>query len=297
MRVKNLIIDGTNIEFRIFYVSKELKMTNEAGEQTSCVYKFLASVKNLIEQFNPDDVYFAWDRRLTWPSTNFRQTLLEDQYKAGRVKPPDIDEMYAQEVKLIEGLEMLGCKHMFPNTLEADDVVAWLARNLEGPNVIVSVDHDLLQLIDDKNSMYDLKSTVTKNNFTEEVGVEPQFFKLYKAIMGDTSDNIPGIPGYGKVRSRKLAQQWSTANVTEDVRKIVERNLKLIDLDYGYVVQPEELKSYKDQFEYLKGVKGDINKFKEFCQRNGFTKYVENFSEWKHLFDRNKLVELINANF
>ena len=295
MRVKNLIIDGTNLEFRVFFISKQIKMVNNAGEQISCVYRFLTTYKNLVDQFNPDNVYCAWDRKLDRNSRNFRQELLADQYKAGRVKPPDVDEMYEQEIKLIEGLEMLGCKHMFPNALEADDVVAWLATKLDGPNVIVSVDNDLLQLVNEKNSVYNLKKLITLDNFLREIGVNIEHFKLYKAIKGDISDNIPGIPGFGTVRARKLAANWKNINITESLKNIVERNLKLIDLNYGYTAQPEEVTSYENQFRYLTGLHGNIDKFKDYCEKNGFIEYLKRFNDWKHMFNRNKLVDLISA--
>lgn len=293
MQYQNLIIDGTNLEFRIFYVAKNMKTMNASGEQTSCIFRFLLSFRDLVERFKPDNIYACWDKKLTWPSTNFRKEILIDKYKAGRVKPDDIEEMYEQEIKLVEILESLGVKNIFPNVLEADDVIGWLSKKLDGTKLIVSVDQDLLQLVDDNTSIYTLKKIINKQNFEVETGVPLKDYKLYKAIKGDTSDNISGLPGYGVVRSRKLASQWDSSNVSEEFKNIVERNLKLVDLDYGFKIQPDEEEAYKKQFE--KEVEPDIDKFKTLCERYEFTTYLENLKDWEHIIKRNNIVNLINT--
>lgn len=294
MQIDNLIIDGTNLEFRIFYISRNIKLTNNAGEQTGCIFKFLQTFYNLVEKFNPTNVYAAWDKKLTRPSTNFRKDILIDQYKAGRVKPPDIDEMFDQEVKLIEILETLGVKSIFPNVLEADDVCAWLSHTLPGKNVVVSVDQDLLQLITPNTSVYNLKELITYENFEDKKGLKPEQYVLYKAIKGDTSDNIIGLDGYGEVRSKKLAVSWNETNVSEDLKQIVDRNIKLIDLNYGYNFQENEKSKYIEQFNYVKEIKGDLEKFKALCERYNFNTFIENINQWKTLINRNNIIDLIN---
>jgi len=294
--IKNLIIDGTNLEFRIFYVSKSLQMFTEEGEQTSCIFKFLQTFKRLVNQFNPDNIYCAWDRKIDRETKNFRKILMKGQYKVGRPKPPDIEEMFKQEVKLIEALEYLGCKHMFPNTLEADDVVGYLARKLEGPNIVVSVDRDLYQLVDDKNSVYNLKEIITATNFKDIVGVHQSNFKLYKAILGDPADTIPGLPGYGPVRSKRLAEEWKESNISEDYKEIVKKNMKLIDLDLGYLMQLGEKQSYDDQFKSMKvDNKESLDNFKKFCEKYNFEEYLNNFNDWRHVFSRNNLIKTIES--
>lgn len=301
MSVDNLIIDGTNIEFRIFYVTRgakehgdEISVIPDAEEQTSCMFKFLQTFYRLVDKFNPTNVYAAWDKKLMWPSTNFRKEIMVDQYKAGRTKPADIQDMYDQEIKLIELLETLGVKNIYPNVLEADDVCAWLAHTLPGKSVVVSVDQDLLQLVTKDTSVYNLKEMITYENFEEKKGVKPENFKLFKAIKGDPSDNIMGLDGYGEVRSRKLASNWDTSNLTEEYSKIIERNLKLIDLAYGYNFQAGEKQKYEEQLNYLKDVKANIERFILLCNRYKFNAFITDIDKWKRLVNRNRLVELIS---
>lgn len=270
-----------------------MKTINLAGQQTGCIFMFLNTFKELVKQYQPVNIYICWDKRLTHKSTNFRKDILIDQYKAGRSRPDDINEMYEQEERLIEMLNTLGVKNMFPNVLEADDVVAWLSNNLPGPNLIVSVDKDLLQLIDRDNSIYNYKKIITIDSFEQDVGISLDKFKLYKAIKGDTSDNIQGLPGYGEVRSKRLAYKWDNSTISEDFKQIVERNLKLIDLDQGYLIQEGEEESYKNQYEVETST--DIDRFKSLCETYEFVKYLDNFNEWYEIINRNNIVSVINT--
>ncbi|MDD4110033.1 MAG: hypothetical protein PHS54_00605 [Clostridia bacterium] len=301
MQIDNLIIDGTNIEFRIFFVTRGFQPANdeitvqEEKETSNCTFKFLQTFYKLVEKFNPTNIYATWDKKLVHPSTNFRKDILGDQYKAGRVKPPDIQEMYDQEIKLIEILESLGVKNIFPNVLEADDVCAWLSDNLPGQNIIVSADQDLLQLVSPNASVYNLKELITYKNFEEKKGIKPEQFVLFKAIKGDPSDNIPGLNGYGEVRSRKLATNWDNTNLTEEFKQIVERNIKLIDLRYGYNFQEGEKQKYAEQLNYVRHIKSDINRFIELCRQNEFTTYIDNIDKWKRILNRNNIIDIINS--
>jgi 5'-3' exonuclease len=294
MQVNNLIIDGTNLEFRIFFISRNMKRTNTEGMQTGCIYRFLQTYNKLVTQFQPTNIYAAWDKKLEWPSTNFRKDILQNQYKAGRKKPDDIQEMFDQEVKLIEMLETLGVKTIYPKVLEADDVCAWLAKELPGNNVVVSADQDLLQLVDHRTAVYNLKELITYDNFEEKRGICPELFTLYKSIKGDQSDNIQGLRGHGEVRSKKLAKNWDNAKLTPEYQSIVERNLKLIDLHFGYEHQEGEKKSYQEQLNYVKGIEPDIEKFKALCEQYEFKTYIENINDWKRLINRNNIIDIIN---
>jgi 5'-3' exonuclease len=301
MSVDNLIIDGTNLEFRIFYVVQNSKKNTSTeytqdtiGEQYDFTFKYLQTFQKLVEKFNPTNIYASWDKRLSWPSTNFRKELMGGQYKAGNTKPPEIQEMYDQEIKLIELLETLDVKHIYPNVLEADDVCAWLAHTLSGTNVVVSVDQDLLQLITPKTSVYNLKELITYENFEEKKGIKPENYVLFKSIKGDVSDNISGLEGYGEVRSRKLAENWSNSTLTEEYLKIVEKNIKLIDLKYGYNHQEGELQKYEEQLKYLKNTGGDIEKFTSLCQKYNFVSILHDVSKWKRIINRNNMMNFIN---
>lgn len=294
MQVNNLILDGTNIEFRIFYITRGLKIQDENIKSTNCIFKFLQTFKSLVEKFNPVNIYAAWDRKILHPSTNFRKEILLDQYKAGRIKPPDIQEMYDQEIRLIEMLETLGVKNIFPNVLEADDVCAWLTNVLSGTSIVVSVDQDLLQLVKPNISVYNLKELITYENFESKKGIIPEKYVLYKAIKGDISDNIIGVPGYGEIKAKKLALNYDEHNLLEENKQIIKRNLQLMDLHYGYNYQSGEKQKYEEQLNYVKSINGDVDKFKFLCEKYNFELFLNDINRWKKIINRNNIFEIIN---
>ena len=284
MNSDNLIIDGTNIEFRFFFVFNAAYMP-----------RLLNSFINMVEEFNPTNIYASWDKKITSPSTNFRKDILEGTYKAGRKRHPDIQMMYDQEIKLIEIFESLGVKNIFPNVLEADDVCAWLSTVLSGKSIIVSADHDLLQMVTPNISVYNLKKMTSFRNFAEtKNGMTPREFLLYKAIKGDDSDNIPGVPGFGEVKSAKLAKSWNASVLTEENLQIVERNIRLMNLRYGYNHQEGERQKYEEQLNYVKNIQGDIDKFEHLCAKYNFTDCLNDLGRWKRMLKRNSIVDIVN---
>jgi len=299
MQIDNLIIDGTNIEFRIFHIARKSQISgvdsDNNNNQAMITSNFLQTFLKLVEKFDPINIYTSWDKRLDKSTSNFRKKILVDQYKLGRIRPHDINDMYDQEIRLIEILQSFGVKNIFPNTLEADDVCAWLSHTLEGHSVVVSADSDLLQLVTPFVSVYNLKDLITFENFKEKKNIEVGRFVLYKAIMGDKSDNISGLDGYGEVYSRRLANNWDPTKLTQEQIDIVGRNLLLMDLKVGYVHEEGEQKLYENQFNYCKGVKCDFNKFIELCEINGLTRILANQDRWKRASKRNSLVEIINT--
>lgn len=295
MNINNLIIDGTNIDFRVFYVTRKEKNLNSQNENIEILNKFLPVFKNLIERFNPTNIYATWDKRLTHPSTNFRKEILQGTYKSNRNKPDDVQSLYDQEAKIIEILSSLGVKHILPNVLEADDVISWLTTKLTGSTVVVSVDNDLYQLVNDNVNIWNLTKLITKDNFKEVVGIDLNYFKLFKAIKGDQADNIDGIPGFGNVRATNLAYKYTKSNITEEYKQIIERNLKLIDLDYGYKNQPGELDSYEEQFKNLNNTNYSFKHFKILCEKYELVNILNNIEYWKRFYKRNNLVDMING--
>lgn len=287
----NIIIDGNNLAHRCYWISEkqEEKLTTEDGINTGCVYVFLNSIKSLMKGFNTKNVYVCWDKKLTYPSINFRAELTKGSYKAQR-DHKNLENLYAQ-IEIIENiLPTLGIKNIYPNIMEGDDAIAYLAHNLVGQNVIISVDQDLIQLITPTTSFYDLnkKNIIDVNNFYKEIGIHLQDFVVYKAILGDKSDNIPGIPGYGKIKAKKLAEKWDIEkqNLVPEQVLLVENNLKLMDLTKGYSHYAAEIESYKQQLQQQANIIPNIELFKEHCKRYNFKSYLDTFSEWKSLFSQ-----------
>lgn len=220
----NLIIDGNNLLHRAFWASKNSKyfdannsvvleeINSEEPVNSYCTFLFLKSLRSYVEKFNPRDIYIAWDKKLKFPSTNFRKEMMKGEYKLNRDHTSSNDIFYHEAI--IENVcSSLGVKSIYPNVLEADDVIAWLSKQLS-PNIIISVDNDLYQLINNETSFYHLnkKETIGVHNFESIVNVPLTSFLYYKAILGDASDNVVGFPGHGKIRSRKLAIQLTENN-------------------------------------------------------------------------------------
>lgn len=219
---------------------------------------------------------------------------MEGTYKGTRVKTDN--NLFKQEGFIYDIVSTLGVKNMHPYVLEADDVISWLTTQIK-PNVIISVDHDLLQLINEDTSFFHLnkKTMITTANFEETINVPLNAFLYYKAILGDPSDNIKGFPGFGKVRSRKLALELaahhgdiSKINLAQEYVDIYEKNRKITDLKIGYTLEENELKHYEDQFSRLKDHKADFDAFAQQCEMLGFKSIVKNIEEWKAVFELNR---------
>lgn len=302
MSCTNLIVDGSNLEFRSFWASMQNVKNPEEDistyEKNSCTKQFMLSLKKIVKKASPDNVYVCWDKKLTHPSKNFRDELLGD-YKGTRKKTSYVQLMYDQEPRTIELLKSLGCKCLFPNILEGDDVVAWLTHTLSGSNAVVSVDNDMYQLVNERTVVMHPSShqIINSLNFEEIVGIKKDCFILYKAIKGDDSDNIIGLPGYGKAKGKRLAESWNPDHVTDEYKQIVERNIKVIDLSVGYKVHPEEVPVYERQLNEQENQPFNIKKFTELCKEYGIEGLTYNTHEWKELFQRNSMTDLINAYF
>jgi len=278
----NLILDGNSLLYRCHWVNKV--RNNDSPEFDS--YLFLKSFKSYLRMFEPDDIYIAWDKKLKWPSTNFRDKFTKGDYKGQRDKSSTKD-IYACVDMLCNMTKALGCKNMFPRIMEADDVIGWLIEKLKDYIVIVTVDRDMLQLVNENVDVYlpMKKILITLDNFEEEIGVAPEFFLVYKAAMGDKSDNIPGIPKCGKVTAKKVAAQYyCNDGFPDDKLKILTRNLILMDLKRGYKkAGVEEEKSYKEQFKELKKIEPNMKKFVKYCKEYEYNSFLDIMNEWEEL--------------
>jgi 5'-3' exonuclease len=302
----NLIIDGNNLLHRAFWASKNSKyfddnnsivleeVHSEEPFNSYCTYLFLKSVRSYVEKFLPRDIYIAWDKKLTFPSSNFRKDMMKGEYKSTRDHTSSND-IFFHEFVIEKVCASLGIKSMYPNVLEADDVIAWLSKQVS-PNIIISVDNDLYQLIDNNTSFYHLnkKEIIDGHNFESIVSVPLRSFLYYKAILGDASDNVVGFPGHGKVRSRKLAVQLTENNgdisklsLSPDYIDLLHRNLKIMDLDKGYTYEVGEEAAYIQQFNALKTHTPNFNEFACWVRKLNFKSIIENLEEWKAIFTLN----------
>lgn len=261
------------------------------------MFTFLKTVKSYVDQFNANNVYIAWDRKLS-KETNFRNTLTEGAYKGTRDQDRN-KEVYDSMEDILNAIGCLGTKNMFPGKLEADDVISWLCKTVPGKKIIISVDKDFIQLVEGDISYYNpiKKQLVDSHNFKETYDVGPKEYLYYKAIIGDTSDNIPGIEGYGKVKGLKLAVSYNKYKETgvceekdlvviKNNEKLIEDNLKLMDLSYGLVQYKDETDLYAEQLHTLKSSATDFVKFKQICTDLEFNSIIDQLSSWQATFNK-----------
>ena len=285
----NLIIDGNNLLYRIFWTNNfKLNEADSPGQ----VFLFLRSLKSYVDKFRPDKIYCTWDKKLEWPSTNFRNEIITVEYKANR-DDDKFKDVHEYSEKIQEVIALLGVYNMYPLRMEADDLMAWLSTHLDGKNVIVTTDKDLLQTISIDTRVYSpiKKKEVTLRNFEEYTGVSKEQYLNYRAITGDRSDNIPGIPRYGLSRFKKL----DLTKLTEEQKDIYERNLTLMDLSIGYEYYPDEVPVYEEQLKDFKKHKGNYNKFLEEAKKLNMWSIVRNYTSWRESFNNNEnIINIIN---
>ena len=285
----NLIIDGNNLLYRIFWTNNfKLDEASSPGQ----VFLFLRSLKSYVDRFQPKEIYCTWDKKLEWPSTNFRNEVITVEYKANR-DDDKFKNVHEYSEKIQEIIALLGEHSMYPLRMEADDLMAWLSTELPGKNVIVTTDKDLLQTISADTRIYSpiKKKEVTLQNFEEYTGVCKEQYLNYRAITGDKSDNIPGIPRYGLARFKKL----DLTKLTEEQQIIYERNIKLMDLSTGYNHYPDEVPVYEEQLNNCKNNKSNYNKFIEEAKKLNMWSIVRNYSSWRESFNNNEnIINIIN---
>ncbi|MDQ6999536.1 MAG: DNA polymerase I, partial [Mariprofundus sp.] len=189
-----VLIDGPNYVFRAFHAVKH-NLTNSKGEPTNAIFGYVQMLRSILKDLSPTHVAVAFDPK----GGTFRNDMYAD-YKAHR--PPMPEELAAQWPTVFDLTDAFNLNRICIENYEADDVIATLARRAEAKGwdvTIVSTDKDLMQLISDKVWMLD---TMRKKDYgAEEVkekwGVGPDRIQDLLALAGDSSDNIPGVPGIG----------------------------------------------------------------------------------------------------
>lgn len=207
-----VVIDGKSVFYRGYYAMPNLSMRD--GTPTGGVYGFAALSLEVIKSLKPDYVAVAWDK----PKTNIRRRKeLYPDYKAGRKPaPPDF---YAQVPILHDLLEAFGWPLYEFDDYEADDIMGALSEDANKKGVetaLITSDLDMLQLIDDDTHVYALKKGFSQieqfnlKSFEEKYGLKQHQFLDLKALQGDSSDNIPGVPGVGAKTATTLLQKYGT---------------------------------------------------------------------------------------
>ena len=226
---KLVIIDGKSVFYRGYYAMPGLSLKD--GTPTGGIFGFAAIAMEIVDKLKPTKVVVAWDSKT---STVKRRALYPD-YKAGRVKPGE--DFYAQIPYLKELIEGLGWAFLEVDNYEADDIIGTLSREAdetldsekkcEYETYIISSDLDMLQIVDENTRMWRILKGFTNieeidvAEFEKKYGIKKSQFLDLKALKGDNSDNIPGVPGVGEKTAVKLLNDYETLDgIYENLDKI-----------------------------------------------------------------------------
>ena len=220
---KLVIIDGKSVFYRGYYAMSNLATAD--GTPTGGVYGFASLAFEVIRKLKPDYVVVAWDKKGT---STARRSEIYPEYKAGRKKAPD--DFYEQIPLLKDFLAALGWPLFECDGYEADDILGTLAVQANKLGIeadLITSDLDMLQLIDSDTKVFAMKRGFSEieefdlKYFEEKYGLKQAQFLDLKALQGDSSDNIPGVPGIGPKTATTLLQEFFTLeNIYENLDKI-----------------------------------------------------------------------------
>ena len=216
---KFVLIDGNSLINRGFYATPP--MSSSKGEPTNAVYAFCNMLIKIITDINPKYMLVAFDRR----EPTFRHALFTDYKGTRKPSPPDL---HPQIETLKNVLDAMDIKRFELAGFEADDIIGTIAHKFQQvETVIITGDKDSFQLVDDNTCVYFTKRGITELdvynhlNFKEKMGINPIQIIDLKALMGDSSDNIPGVKGVGEKTAINLIQTYnSIENLYENVNEI-----------------------------------------------------------------------------
>lgn len=207
---KLLLLDGNSLAYRAFFALPLL--TNDSGIHTNATYGFTTMLQKIIGEENPTQMLVAFDAG----KTTFRHESF-GEYKGGRQKTPhELSEQFPYIRKLIDAYKI---KRYELEMYEADDIIGTLAKQAAGQGIeviVVSGDKDLTQLATEDVTVYITRKGITDiekytpAHIEEKYGLTPEQIIDMKGLMGDQSDNIPGVPGVGEKTAIKLLKEHGT---------------------------------------------------------------------------------------
>jgi DNA polymerase-1 len=209
------LIDGSSFLYRAYYGLRPLHTPQ--GVPVQAVFSFCRMIKHLIDQFNPNFMILVWDSR----GKTLRHEIYP-AYKATRQAPPS--DLFEQKQLIMKFADLIGLYQIIKDGVEADDLMYSAAKELAGPDyhaVIVSSDKDMAQTLNEYISIYDpfKDQIITASSYEQLVGFQLRKLPFYYALLGDTSDNIPGVKGIGKKGAADLVKQYQSL---EDVYEHIE---------------------------------------------------------------------------
>jgi 5'-3' exonuclease len=277
--MKTLIIDGNNLVHRTYWTAKTQSTRTNTDTQDQInnfhIYFTLNAVFSYVTKFNPDKTIFVWDEKIDY-QVNDRKLQFED-YKGNRSSDTS-PHQNNNSIKQI--LSYLGIPSIFPRQLEADDIVSYICRFIEGKKVIISVDKDFLQLVNSNVTLYDpiRKEECTVENFEQKTGSSNTAeWLVFKSLVGDKSDNVPGV--FGKAKALKFLK--GDIELTPEEESTYNRNYNLFNL-CRLTYEDQESEYYRDQL----GI--DIGRswssFLVECEERKFNSIIKKKETWHTLF-------------
>jgi DNA polymerase-1 len=269
-----LLVDGSSYLYRAFHVPNLQQLTNAHGEPTGAVYGVVNMLRSLLTEYDPQYIAVVFDAK----GKTFRHQLY-DQYKANR--PPMPPELSDQVPPLLDMVRAMGLPLLQVEGVEADDVIGALAKRaaaLGMETVISTGDKDMAQLVDEHVTLVNTMSRTTLDTagVEEKFGVAPGQIVDYLALIGDSSDNIPGIPKVGPKTAAKWLGSWGSlegviahageikGKVGESLRDNLEqlplsRELATIRCDIELDAGPQELGRQPQDTERLRELYGQLD--------------------------------------
>jgi DNA polymerase I len=223
------LLDGMALAYRAYYAFIQRPLTNSKGENTSAVYGFVTFLNRILSQEYPDHIAVVFDTA----KPTFRHKAFPE-YKATRQKMPE--DLSSQIGVLKDVVRAYNIPSIELEGYEADDIMGTLARRAEKENVLtflVTADKDFMQLVTDKVKIYKPgkqgtdAEIVSFKEVKDKFGVSPEKVVDVLGLIGDTSDNVPGVPGVGEKTAIPLIQQYgSIEEVYNNIDKIPQKGLK-----------------------------------------------------------------------
>jgi 5'-3' exonuclease len=286
--MKTLIIDGNNLIHRTYHTANlQKKRYENADVQGLHIYFTINAIYSYVKRFLPEKTIVVWDEKIDYQQ-NRRKELSED-YKSNRKK----DSTPHQNNEVIKTIcSSLGIPSIFPRELEADDIVAYICRETPGKKVIVSVDRDFLQLVNEDTILFDpiRKKYFEIENFEENTGFKDIFdWFTAKCLTGDKSDNVSGIPGFGKVKVKKVLSGELKLTTEQEEKYFSNRDLFRLDLYEDFT---NEKTYYKNQLD--KTEPGDYKLFLKLVEKYNMVSIMKRKDHWYETFFLNTFLHSIN---
>ena len=313
MSEKILLIDGNSMANRAFYATMGRMMKTPTGISTNAVYGFFQIMFKTIEEEKPDKIIVAFDI-----SSSEKRTKIFSEYKAGRHKAPEDLTMQFPIIK--ELLKTMNIPIVQKDGIEADDILGAIAKK-EGKKgnkiIILTGDRDYFQLVDININIRYPKTIMGKTEYiiydnykiNEEYGLIPEKLIEVKALMGDASDNIPGVKGIGEKTALKLIIQFGSLEKiykyieNSDGKEIAKATLNKLIKDKEMAYVSKDLGRIDIEYDYEKDLGINIDSIKytdwrteeafSYLKKLSFNKFLDKFKdiEIKKAEDTNKIEE------